>query len=158
MFDTVIKLTVNQRVQGMTSDQVLFRDLLLRLRKGESTLDDWALLLTRQPSRVSNLSEFDDATRLFYSNEQVAKYNHEQLLKLQNPVAHINACHSSAVAKKMPSDEMSGLEPVVFLAKGARVMLTMNLWSSIGLCNGQLEKLLILFSRITKIHQICQLR
>ena len=37
----------------------------------------------------------------------------------------------------MPSDEMSGLEPVVFLAKGARVMLTMNLWSSIGLCNGR---------------------
>ena len=36
----------------------------------------------------------------------------------------------------MPSDEMSGLEPVVFLAKGARVMLTMNLWSSVGLCNG----------------------
>ncbi len=31
---------------------------------------------------------------------------------------------------------MSGLEPVVFLAKGARVMLTMNLWSRIGLCNG----------------------
>ncbi len=31
---------------------------------------------------------------------------------------------------------MSGLEPVVSLAKGARVMLTMNLWSSIGLCNG----------------------
>jgi hypothetical protein len=31
--------------------------------------------------------------------------------------------------------DMSGLEPVVFLAKGARVMLTMNLWSSIGLCN-----------------------
>ncbi|CAB4045670.1 Hypothetical predicted protein, partial [Paramuricea clavata] len=31
---------------------------------------------------------------------------------------------------------MSGLEPVVFLGKGARVMLTMNLWSSVGLCNG----------------------
>ena len=31
---------------------------------------------------------------------------------------------------------MSGLEPVVFLAKGARVMLTMNLWSCVGLCNG----------------------
>ena len=81
----------------------------------------------------------NDATRPFYRNEQVAKYSHGQLLKLQNPVAHIshiNACHSSAVAKKMPSDEMSGLEPVVFLAKGARVMLTMNLWSSVGLCNG----------------------
>ena len=31
---------------------------------------------------------------------------------------------------------MSGLEPVVFLAKGARVMLTTNLWPSVGLCNG----------------------
>ncbi|XP_028413304.1 ATP-dependent DNA helicase PIF1-like [Dendronephthya gigantea] len=36
----------------------------------------------------------------------------------------------------MSSDDMSGLEPVVFLAKGDRVMLTMNLWSSVGLCNG----------------------
>ena len=31
---------------------------------------------------------------------------------------------------------MSELEPVFFLAKGARVMFTMNLWSSVGLCNG----------------------
>jgi ATP-dependent DNA helicase PIF1 len=82
------------------------------------------------------LSEFEDATRLFYSNEQVANYNHDQLRKLEHPVAHINARHSSAAAKKIPSEDMSGLEPVVFLAKGARVMLTMNLWSSVGLCNG----------------------
>ncbi|XP_046856300.1 ATP-dependent DNA helicase PIF1-like [Xenia sp. Carnegie-2017] len=43
-------------------------------------------------------------------------------------------------AKKIPSDDMSGLEPVVFLAKGARVMLTMNLWSTVGLCNGATGK------------------
>ena len=46
MFDKVIKLIVNQRVQGMTSEQVQSRELLLRLRKGESTVDDWKLLLT----------------------------------------------------------------------------------------------------------------
>ncbi|CAB3994683.1 ATP-dependent DNA helicase PIF1, partial [Paramuricea clavata] len=92
MFDKVVKLTVNQRVQ--------------------------------------------DSTRLFYSNEQVGNYNHEQLTKLEHPIAHINARHSSALAKKISSDDMSGLETVVFLAKGARVMLTMNLWSSVGLCNG----------------------
>jgi hypothetical protein len=109
---------------------------LLRLRKGESTVEDWELLLTRQPSNVANLHEFEDATRLFYSNEQVANYNHEQLGKLESSVAHINARHSSAIAKKISTDNMSVLEPVVFLAKGARVMLTMNLWSSIGLCNG----------------------
>ena len=136
MFDKVVKLTVNQRVQGMTSEQVQFRDLLLRLRKGDSTVDDWKLLLTRQPSNVTNLCDFEDSTRLFYSNEQVGNYNHEQLTKLKHPIAHINARHSSALAKKISSDDMSGLEPVVFLAKGARVMLTMNLWSSVGLCNG----------------------
>ncbi|XP_028412530.1 ATP-dependent DNA helicase PIF6-like [Dendronephthya gigantea] len=136
MFDKVVKLTVNQHVQGMTSEQIQFRDLLLRLRKGESTVNDWKLLLTRQPSNVTNLCDFEDPTRLFYSNEQVADYNNEQLTKLEHPIAHINGCHSSVLPKKMPSDDMSGLEPVVFLAKGARVMLTMNLWSSVGLCNG----------------------
>ena len=136
MFDKVVKLTVNQRVQGMTPEQVQFRDLLLRLRKGKSTVDDWELLLTRQPSNVTNLYEFEDSTRLFYSNEQVGNYNHEQLTRLGLPIAHINARHSSAVAKKISSDDMSGLEPVVFLAKGARVMLIMNLWSCVGLCNG----------------------
>ena len=36
----------------------------------------------------------------------------------------------------MTADEMSGPEPIVFLARGAKVMLTMNLWASVGLCNG----------------------
>ena len=126
MFDKVVKLTVNQRVQGMSVEQANFRDLLLRLRRGESTVEDWELLLTRQPSSVPNLSEFENATRLFYSNEQVANYNHEQLTKLEHPVAHINARYSSVIAKTISSEDMSELEPVVFLAKHATVMLTMN--------------------------------
>ena len=120
----------------MTPEQVQFRDLLLRLCKGESTVDDWKLLLTRQSSNVTNLCDFENSTRLFYSNEQVANFNHEQLTKLEHLIAHINARHSSELAKKISSDDMSGLEPVVFLAKGARVMLTISLWSGVGLCNG----------------------
>ena len=126
MFDKVVTLTVNQQVQGSNSEQVHFRDLLLQLCKGDSTVEDWKLLLTRQPSSVANLSDFEDATRLFYSNDQVANYNHEQLTKLKYPVANITARHLSEVAKKVSPDNMSGLEPIVFLAKGARVMLTMN--------------------------------
>ena len=63
MFGKVVKLTVNQRVQDMTPEQVQFRDLSLRLRKGESTVDDWKLLLTRQPSNVTNLCDFENSTK-----------------------------------------------------------------------------------------------
>ena len=101
MFDNVVKLNVNQRVRGHNAEQTRFRELLLRLRKGESNLDDWKLLLTKQPSNVDNLSEFKDVTRLFYSNEEVSNYNHEQLIKLQKPVAQMTARHSSASAKNV---------------------------------------------------------
>ena len=77
----------------MSTEQEEFRNLLLRLRKGDSTNEDWQLLLTRQPSNIKNLSQFDDATRLYYSNIEVATYNHEQLTKLQQPIANINARH-----------------------------------------------------------------
>ena len=100
MFDKVIKLTVNQRVQGTDPDQVRFRELLLRLRKCESTNDDCNLLLTRQPSIITDITEFDDAIRLFYTNEEVGKYNYDKLTELGQPIAHINARHSSALAKK----------------------------------------------------------
>jgi len=140
MFDKVIRLSVNQRVQGSDTTQVAFKQLLMRLRTGDSTEEDWRLLLSHQPSLVANLNEFDDAIKLFYGNDQVAEYNHQQLLKLSRPVACIQARHSSSTAKSLPSDEMSGLVPILFLARQASVMLTMNLWPEVGLCNGATGK------------------
>ena len=55
---------------------------------------------------------------------------------MQEPVVQISARHSSVAAKKITADEFSGLQPLVFLAKGAKIMLTMNLWPAVGLCNG----------------------
>ena len=136
MFTNVIKLSVNQRVQGSNQEQSQFRELLMRLRTGECTEQDWKLLLTRQPTNAPNLVEFQDATRLYFSNEEVANYNVEKLSALQHPIACVNARHSSDLAKKASPDEMAGLEPCIFLAKGAHVMLTLNLWTAVGLCNG----------------------
>ena len=46
MLDNVVKLIVNQRVQGHNPEQTRFRELHLILKKGESTVD-WKLSLTR---------------------------------------------------------------------------------------------------------------
>lgn len=76
---------------------------------------------------VKDIAYFKDAIRLYYNNDEEANYNFEKLSALNQPIARISAIHSSDIAKKSTPDEMSGLEPVIFLAKGAHVMLTMNL-------------------------------
>ena len=58
------------------------------------------------------------------------------LLSYQSLFAHINARHSSTFAKNFSPNEMSGLDPVIFLANAAKVMMTMHLWWQVGLCNG----------------------
>ena len=136
MFNNVVILNVNQRVNGNQHDQTVFKSILSRLRIGELSHDDWKLLLTRQPSVLPNLNDYINATRLYYSNEEVAKYNYDHLVKLQSPVAEIRARHSGSNAQSVSAQEMFGLQPTVLVSKGARVMLTMNLWTSVGLCNG----------------------
>ena len=142
MFDKVVKLSVNQRVQGSDTEQVSFKHLLMHLRTGDSTKQDWQLLLTRQPSEVPNLNQFDNAIRQFYGNEQVASYNYQKLLTLHKPIAKIEARHSSSIAKALSPEEMNGLVPTVFIARQASVMLTMNLWPEVGLCNGATGKVI----------------
>ena len=106
------------------------------LRNSESTKEDWKQLLTRQPSHISNLEEFQQSIRLFYSKDEVAKFNYDHLLDLKQPIAQINARHSTNKAKVINAQDMYGLQPTLLIAKKARVMLTMNLWPSAGLCNG----------------------
>lgn len=136
MFDKVVILKVNHRVLGSELDQVLFKQLLMRLRNGETTEHDWKQLLARQPSQVENIKCFEGVTRLYYSNDEVAKYNYSCLLELKQPIAEIFATHSGVEGKNISAQDMFGLQPKLLVAKGARVMLTMNLWPSVGLCNG----------------------
>ena len=143
MFDKVVILDVNQRVRGSEEDQTIFKGILSRLRSGEVSVDDWKLLLTRQPSVASNVDDFLGATRLYYSNEEVAKYNYNHLLKLHAPIAEVHARHSSQDAKHISAQDMLGLHPVVLICRGARVMLTIIFGQWLACVMGPLALLLI---------------
>ena len=58
------------------------------------------------------------------------------MIQLNTPVAKIHAIHSSDKVKHTSSQDMLGLQPELLICKGTSVMLTMNLWPSVGLCNG----------------------
>jgi len=51
-------------------------------------------------------------------------------------VAMINAIFSGPGSSQVSADDAGGLESAVCLAKGARVMLTANLWVKAGLVDG----------------------
>ena len=56
------------------------------------------------------------------------------ILQLKQP-------HSSSQVAKIHPQDMNGLEPSLLLSKGAFVMLTMNIWPAVGLCNGSTGKI-----------------
>lgn len=95
------------------------------------------MLLLRQPQNVVNIDTFQkSAVKLSFGNEKVATDNYQKLKQLQQTIVQINAHHSSPKGKCLSSEDMGGLEPTIYLSKQARVMLTRNLWTEAGLCNG----------------------
>ena len=137
-FREVYKLEVIQRQAGDSEDQQAFRDLLLRLRNGLSTVNDWNLLKARVSSLIPTVERhtFANATRLFPLWAKVKDYNLMMLRRLRVPIAKIKAVHNGQGASKASSDDAKGLEAELLLAVGARVMLTVNVWTSQGLVNG----------------------
>ena len=70
------------------------------------------------------------------SKAEVKRYIGTKLRELGTSVLKVEASHSSASARKASAELAEGLHRDVFLARGARVMLTRNLWSEAGLVNG----------------------
>ena len=94
--------------------------------------------MKRTPAEVGDITPFDGALRLYPTIEAVAEYNANKLRASGQPVAVIKAVHTGPDASKASPDDAGGLEQVVCLAHGARVMLCANLWVEVGLVNGAL--------------------
>jgi len=135
LFTDIVILKVNQRCNS--DDQEKFRNLLLNVRNGVCTVDDWNLLMTRSSSLLTN-ELTPSHVRLSFSNDSVQKENLELMRSLQQPIVLIHARHSKPGASKLSPEEFGGLEAKLKICLGARVMLTRNLWTGKGLCNGSM--------------------
>ena len=122
----VVKLFVNQRTANKDDNE--FCDLLVRLRNGESTISDWELLCFRNVHHHDITNLLHTPVRLAYTNEVVAKDNYEMLRKKNRTIPTIKALHNNSKLSKLLPDEFGGLETIVNLAAGSRVMLVQNVW------------------------------
>src|SRR5436189_490028 len=129
-FKEAYKLEVVQRQSGNSKEQQEFRNILLRLRNGESTIDDWKTLAARIENSfsITESNRFSDALFILTRWSMVNAVNLDRLGSLNVPVAKIQAIHTGGnEAKKADSDKAHGLEAYILLARGVRVMLTVNL-------------------------------
>jgi len=132
-FDKVIILEslMRQTNPDNDPDQAHFMELLPRLRNGESTREDWELLIKRFPTQT-NQKEFEVATRIFNDNESVNYYNIDQLKKCNQPVCLIRATNSGSRGKTANEQQFSGLVNAIYLCVDAKVALNNNLWAEKG--------------------------
>lgn len=135
-FQCCVFLSVSQRQTPAEQD---FRDILDRISCNASTAEDHSKLMTRPAAVIPDYeANWKDVLRLFPTNEKVDEYNLQKLAALHKPVAKIEAAHNHNIAKTASPDVAQGLEPVIRLAIGCRVMLRINLWTEKGLVNGAL--------------------
>ena len=135
-FSQAIVLDQVLRQTGNHPSQVQFRNILLRLRDGKTTVADWNHLMEQTPTKVHDLSSFSNALRLYPTLEAVVEHNITKLHDSGKPIAMIKAVQIGTNAAKAPAGDAGGLEAVVSLPHFARVMLTCILWVEFGLVNG----------------------
>ena len=103
-----------------------FRDLLLCQRTYSAT-EDYTFLSAHFPGNVTEAERntFCDAIHLFPTRADVEDHNHHYLESTNTPVLHCKARHSRGrQAREATENQAEGLEAELFLAVGARVMLT----------------------------------
>ena len=135
IFKKAVTLTQSERARGDPD----FAAFLKRCQNGEITKEDWSKLQQRNTNRYHVSMKTDEwkfASRIFYDNENVSKYNISCLKNVEADIVKIKAVNEPADSRKYSSATAFGLQNDIYIAKGARVMITNNLDVKAGINNG----------------------
>ena len=137
-FDRTVRLTQVMRQQGEDDISIRFRAALSELRVGKLSKESWELLCTRVENQLSpdEVSSFDNALRLYFTKIEVYERNIRCLTARNMPVKILTAINRGQGAEKASDDDAENLSNTIHLCIGARVMLSSNIWTEIGLVNG----------------------
>jgi hypothetical protein len=137
-FKTVVKLDSNMRIDASDTDRSSLLNFQEHLRDGAINQSDFDFAASRtQEALGDDFARFNgpDAVHILMTNNAVAKRNNEVLKSLNQSIIKVEARHSGRGASQAPADKAGLLLPFAYLARGAKVMLTSNLWLRHNLAN-----------------------
>ena len=141
---------ISQRVMYLTEvrrQSGEFKNILGRLRNGKNTYDDWRLL-----NEVCSMEQYanvkreeadiiNECTIILSTNDAVRRKNIEMLKRLRTNggrILRINAIHDTDATNNYSTEYCRRLQPKLFVAVGAVVMLQWNICVNAGLVNGSI--------------------
>ena len=136
LFSESFRLQVVYRQGGDSPEQIKFRDLLRHASNGSLSEEEWVMLNARAERNLSPAEHrsFHDAVCLYTTRNDVGGLNLAERQALNQSCERILARHDGGPqAVKALADEAGGLEPYLILARGAKVMITRNIWQNQGM-------------------------
>ena len=116
-----------------------FRDELERLALGTFTRTDLERWMPRSYENLSAEEKLEwDRTAIMLASEKkdLISFNRQRLLSLGTAVFKLSAMNSPPSGSTFSAEQAEGLHQTLYTARGARVILTKNIWPGQKLVNG----------------------
>jgi len=139
-FTRCVNLETSRRQRDDDVESKKFRDILHRMRDGKCNRNDFNFLkkyfVNDENDATLNQGFFQDALRLFPDNDSRCLYNVKKIKEIKQPQLVLKAEHNHKQGNGKKKDFFEGLDGKILIKKGARIMITNNLWCEAGIVNG----------------------